>query len=172
MMDMVQLAKDRYSCRSFSDREVEEEKLQQLLEIQRIAPTAHNNQSQRIYVLRGEKAQETIGKATRCVFGARLFLVVCYDKDECWVRKYDGALGGPMDAVIAGSHLDLAITACGLGTCWVAAFDPAKLREAMDLPENHIPVAIFPVGYPADDAKPAPLHFDRQPMEHTVIYWD
>ena len=99
-MDLYQLAKNRYSCRSFSGREVEEEVLERLLEIQRLAPTAHNKQSQRVYVLRGEKAQEIIGKATRCLFGAKLFLVMCYDRDDCWVRKYDGALGGPMDAVI------------------------------------------------------------------------
>ncbi|HNZ63007.1 MAG TPA: nitroreductase family protein [Bacillota bacterium] len=171
-MDLYQLAKNRYSCRSFSGREVEEEVLERLLEIQRLAPTAHNKQSQRVYVLRGEKAQEIIGKATRCLFGAKLFLVMCYDRDDCWVRKYDGALGGPMDAVIAGSYLELAIAASGLGTCWVGAFDPAKLREAMQLPDNHIPVAIFPVGYPAGDAEPSLSHSDREPLNHTVIRCD
>ncbi|NLB50229.1 MAG: nitroreductase [Clostridiaceae bacterium] len=168
-MDFKQLASDRYSCRRLSDRKVDESTVRHLLEVQRLAPTAANRQPQRIYVLEGEDAVKTIAKATHYDFGARLFFVVCYDKDESWKRKFDGFDGGIMDAVIIGCHLDLAVAAAGLGTCWIAHFDPDALRDAMDLPDNHIPVAIFPIGYPAEDARPSRAHTDRRPLDDTVI---
>ena len=168
-MDFKQLASDRYSCRRLSDRKVDESTVRHLLEVQRLAPTAANRQPQRIYVLEGEDAVKTIAKATHYDFGARLFFVVCYDKDESWKRKFDGFDGGIMDAVIIGCHLDLAVAAAGLGTCWIAHFDPVALRDAMDLPVNHIPVAIFPIGYPAEDARPSRAHTDRRPLDDTVI---
>lgn len=168
-MDFKQLATDRYSCRRLSDRGVDEKTIRHLLEVQRLAPTAANRQPQRIYVLKGEKAVETIAKATHYDFGARLFFVVCYDKEESWKRKFDGFDGGIMDAVIVGCHLDFAITEAGLGTCWIAHFDPDALREAMGLPDNHVPVAIFPVGYPAEEARPSKAHHDRKPLDQLVI---
>lgn len=168
-MDFKQLVSDRYSCRRLSDRKVDEATVRHLLEVQRLAPTAANRQPQRIYVLEGEEAVKTIAKATHYDFGARLFFVVCYDKDESWKRKFDGFDGGIMDAVIIGCHLDLAVAAAGLGSCWIAHFDPDALRDAMDLPDNHIPVAIFPIGYPAEDARPSRAHTDRRPLDETVI---
>ncbi|MGI6157062.1 MAG: nitroreductase family protein [Saccharofermentanales bacterium] len=168
-MSFKELAAKRYSCRQFSDREVDDATIQSLLEVQRLAPTAHNAQSQRIYVLKGQEGRDIIGQATHCVFGAPLFFVICYDRDACWKRSYDGFLGGPVDAVIAGCHLDFAIADAGLASCWVCTFDPAKLREAMQLPDNHIPMAIFPAGYAADDAQPSPSHTDRHPLSDTVM---
>lgn len=169
VMDFSSLAANRYSCRKLDSRPVEPELIQKILEAQRLAPTAHNLQPQRIYVLEGDEAFATIAKATRYDFGARLFFVVCYDREASWKRKFDGFDGGLMDAVIAGCHLDFAIADAGLGSCWIANFDPDKLREAMELPEHHVPMAIFPVGYPTEEAKPSPSHFDRKDLSHTVI---
>lgn len=168
-MDFKDLASKRYSCRKISDRPVDEATIQHLLEVQRLAPTACNNQSQRIYVLEGEEAVKKIGQATHYNFGASLFFVVCYDREASWKRGADGFDGGIMDAVIAGCHLDFAIAEAGLGSCWIGEFDPEKLREALDLPDHHVPVVIFPVGYPTDEAKPSRGHFSREPLEHTVI---
>ena len=50
-MDFLELAKNRYSCRSFSDKKVEREKLDKILEAGRVAPTAVNLQPQRVLVL-------------------------------------------------------------------------------------------------------------------------
>lgn len=168
-MDFKQLAADRYSCRKLSDRKVDEALVQHLLEIQRLAPTACNNQPQRIYVLEGEEAVQTVAKATTYDFGARLFFIVCYDREESWKRKYDGFDGGVMDAVIAACHLDFAIAEAGLGTCWIGSFDPAALSQAMNLPDNHVPVVIFPVGYPTEEARPSKAHGDRRPLDELVV---
>ena len=168
-MDFKQLATDRYSCRKLSGRKVDEKLVQHLLEVQRLSPTACNNQPQRIYVLEGEEAARMVNRVSSYDFGARLFFVVCYDKEISWKRKYDGFDGGIMDAVIAGCHLDLAVAEAGLGTCWIGSFDPVALAEAMDLPENHVPVAIFPVGYPPEEARPSRAHGNRLPLEELVI---
>lgn len=168
-MDFKQLATDRYSCRKLSGQKVDDKIIRHLLEVQRLAPTACNNQPQRIYVLEGDEAAKTIARATHYDFGARLFFVVCYDRETSWKRTFDGFDGGLMDAVIVGCHLDFAITEAGLGTCWIGNFDPAALREAMDLPGNHVPVAIFPVGYPTEEARPSKAHYDREALDRLVI---
>ena len=61
--------------------------------------------------------------------------------------------------------MQLAAADQGLGTCWVAYFDAAKLVEELKIPENFKPVALLPLGYAADDAKPNHLHFERRPAE-------
>lgn len=168
-MDFKQLATDRYSCRKLSDRKVDEKIIRHLLDVQRLSPTACNNQPQRIYVLEGEEAARMVTQVSSYNFGAHLFFVVCYDREVSWKRKHDGFDGGLMDAVIAGCHLDFAITEAGLGTCWIGSFDPVALAEAMDLPDNHVPVVIFPVGFPTEEARPSRAHSDRRPLDELVI---
>ena len=58
-----------------------------------------------------------------------------------------------LDIAIAVEHICLAATEQGLATCWVCNFDAAKCRELLQLPENMEPVALVPLGYPADEAK-------------------
>ena len=167
-MDFKTLAEKRYSCRKFSDKKVSRETIEHLLEVQRLAPTACNNQPQRIYIVDGKDAEDTILKATRYNFNPPMYLVVCYDNEASWKRSYDQYEGGQMDAVIAACHLDFAIAEVGLGTCWIGEFDPKALQEAMDLPTNHIPMVIFPLGYPQEGTGPSRQHTDRKPLEHTV----
>ena len=71
-----------------------------------------------------------------------------------------------VDATIAMDHLVLAATALGLGTCWIAAFDPAAAREVLGLPDNVEPIAFTPLGYPD---KPTPGS-GRRPLEEIVRY--
>lgn len=73
-------------------------------------------------------------------------------------------------APIATTHMMLDATSLGLGTTWVAAFNPEAAREAYQVPENLEIVALLPLGYPASDVEPAPKHFEREPMEHMVSW--
>ena len=73
------------------------------------------------------------------------------------------------DAVIASCHLDFAIAEAGLGTCWSGEVDPAKLSQVLELPDHHVPVGIFPLGYPTEEAKPSRGHYSREDLAHTVI---
>ena len=83
-----------------------------------------------------------------------------------WKREYDDEDLGVVDASIVGSHIMFTAADIGLGTTWIAHFDPAKVRKAYNLPDNIIPVAIFPIGYPHPDCVPAPGHTKRLMWEN------
>jgi nitroreductase len=72
--------------------------------------------------------------------------------DEEWVR-FDGKHHGDIDVAIAVEHLCLAAAEQGLGTCWVCNFDAPLCHSLFSLPENEDPVALVPIGYPADTPK-------------------
>jgi len=115
-MDFLELAQKRYSCRSFLDKEVEKEKLEKILEAGRIAPTAVNYQPQRILILQGKEQLEKLKDCTIYGWGAPIILVICYDKNISWKRKYDGKDEGIIDASIVTTHMMLEIADLGLGT--------------------------------------------------------
>ena len=77
-------------------------------------------------------------------------LVVVGSRSEAWVRPYDGYNALETDLTIVMDHLILAATAEGLGTCWIAHFDPAILRPALGLSPDQEVFAITPLGYPGE----------------------
>lgn len=169
-MEYFQLIKERYSVRTFSQQAVEDDTLAAILEAARLAPTAVNKQPHRLLVLRGEANMEKLKSCTPYTFHAPMAIAVCYMKDEAWVRSYDNANSGLVDATIVGTHIMLAVHALGLGTTWVGHFEPAAFRKTFNLPDMAEPVAIFPIGHPAENASPAPKHNERRPLDETVIY--
>ena len=170
-MSFLQLAKEqRYSVRKFQARPVEKEKLELILEAGRVAPTACNYQPQRILVVEDPAAYEKLRQCTACHFDAPVVLVICYDKSTCWKKDANGSLGGDIDASIVTTHMMLEAAELGLGATWVGAFDHQKLRELFSMPDYLVPVALLPVGYPADGVEPHPWHFKRFDMDHSVFY--
>ena len=167
-MTFLELAKERYSVRSFKDTPIESEKLRLVLGAGRIAPTACNNQPQRIQVITAPSDLAKVDECTPCRFRAPVVLLVCYDRSVCWARKFDGANSGDVDASIVATHLMLAAQEVGLGTCWVMYFDPMKTAKLFALPENIVPVAFLPIGYPAEDAVPASQHSNRFDLAHII----
>lgn len=169
-MDFLDLAKERYSVRKFSNQKVEDEKIELILEAGRIAPTACNNQPQRIIVLNNEDSLSKLKECTPYHFDAPLAMLICFDDNLSWKRKFDGADSGEVDASIVTTHMMLEIANIGLGTTWVGHFDPEKVKTVFKLPENIIPTAILPIGYPAEDAQPSPMHNKRYDTQDTVFY--
>lgn len=170
-MDFLTLAKSRYSLRKFDPRPVEPQILEQILEAARIAPTATNAQPVRILVLDSPEERAKMPQCTRFHFDAPMFLMVCFDREVSWKRRrYDGKEMGEVDASIAATHLMLAAADLGLGTTWVASFDPDAARNLYQIPDHLEIVCLLPLGYPADDAAPSPKHEEREPMEHMVSY--
>ena len=169
MKSFFELASERYSVRGYSSQPIEPEKLDLILEAGRIAPTACNNQPQRIKVITAGEELAKIDECTPCRFGAPAILLVCYDKTVCWKREFDGALSGEVDASIITTHMMLAAHDLGLGSCWVMYFNPAKTIELFALPDTIAPVAMLPVGYPAKDAAASEGHYDRLPLEKTLF---
>ncbi|GLC82137.1 nitroreductase family protein [Lacrimispora brassicae] len=169
-MEFIQLAKERYSVRKFSDRKIERETLDLILEAGRLAPTAVNFQPQRILVL---DSMENLTKLVSCTpyhFHAPLALLVCYDSTVSWKRPYDNKDMGEIDAGIVATQMMLEAAELGLGSTWVGHFDPAAIRTAFDIPEHLIPVVLLPMGYPREDCSPSPYHEKRFDMEHTVFF--
>ncbi|MBQ8716629.1 MAG: nitroreductase family protein [Clostridia bacterium] len=169
-MDFLKFAAERYSVRSFESRHLEQEVIDKILACGHIAPTGCNYQPQRILVLNTDGAIEALKGCTKCHFNAPTAMLICYNKDESWVRKYDGALSAPVDAAIVTTHMMLMAHALGVGSCWVMHFDPEAMRKTFQIPENVIPTALLVMGYPAEGAKPLELHAAARPLDEVVCY--
>ena len=169
-MDFLELAKERYSCRYFSDKKIEQEKIDKILEAARLAPTGKNSQSQRILVLTDKEELAKLGECTPYGWNAPLVFLICYDKDVAWKRHLDNFDGGMQDICIVTTHMMLEVTDLGLGSTWIGAFDPRKARQIYNVPDNFEIAAILPVGYPSSEAHPSRLHSDRKPVEEIAFY--
>jgi len=172
-MKFLDLAKRRYSTRAYTDQSVEAEKLADILEAGRIAPTGHNNQPQRIIVV---QSQEGLGKVKKAaeIYNAQLALIVCTDTDEVWERPFDGKKLTDIDATIVTDHMILAATEAGVDSVWICHFKEDVIKSEFALPDNIKPVNILALGYRNAEkwrAKEANRHdTDRKPIIETVFY--
>ena len=153
-MDFEKLSAERYSLRKFDTRPVEQEKLDLILEAGRNAPTAHNNQPQRIFVFRSPEALEKADACMDCHFHAPVIIGVGYDPKESWHREHDGKDHGEIDAAIAVTQMMLQAADLGLGTTYVGMFEPEKMLAAFPEMAGVQLTALLPLGYPAEDPKP------------------
>lgn len=169
-MDFLTLAKERYSCRKFSSKPVEADKLNRILEAAISAPTAKNLQPFKIFVFQSEEAQAKIRTATPFHFNAPVILVVAGKKEDAFTRASDGRNFEDIDASIAATHIMLQVQAEGLGTTWVGLIDTPKARELFPELQGYDLVALFPIGYPAEDAAPSERHTQRKDIAEIVKY--
>lgn len=169
-MEFAKLSVERYSLRKFSDKPVEAEKLDLILESGRNAPTARNYQPQRIFVLRTPSALEKADSCMGSHFHPPVILAVAYDPAVSWKRETDGKDHGEIDAAIAAAQMMLQAADLGLGTTYVGMFEPEKLLAAFPEMAGLRPIALLALGYPAEGAHPARLHNDRKPLEELVKY--
>ena len=168
-MTFQELAKNRYSVRSFRENPIEKEHMDLILEAGRVAPTACNFQPQKIYVARSAEAREKLASVCRCTFGAPVILVVGYDRTRDWKNKLmPGLTSGETDAAIVCTHMMLQAADLGIGSCWVGYFNPEQVAEVLGLPENITVTALLPIGYPAENAAPLPLHSQYRELADTV----
>ena len=147
-MPILATIKRRYSVREYTDAPVEEEKLLQVLEAARWAPSACNIQPCIFIVVRDSEGKQSLRPAYNrdWFINAPVIIAVCVDNKSAW-RRTDGVGYGPVDATIAMDHLVLAATEIGLGTCWIGAFKAEEVRKALGLPGHIDPVAMTPLGY-------------------------
>lgn len=141
----------RYSCRSYSDRAVEQEKLVSLMETARLAPSACNRQPWRFVVLTGgEKLDALRGCYRKEGFKIAPVCIACIGlHGESWKRPTDGKDHADIDVAIAVEHLCLAAETLGLATCWVCSFDVDTASDILGLREGEELVALLPLGYAA-----------------------
>ncbi|MFV0420508.1 MAG: nitroreductase family protein [Dysgonomonas sp.] len=165
-MNLKQLIENRYSIRAYLPQNVEEEKIQYILECARLSPSACNYQPWRLYVVTDKKKLSQIHKSydREWFKTAPMCIVVCKDSSLSWKRaNTDGKDHGDIDAAIVSQHICLAAHEQGLGTCWVCNFNPELLSVALDLSADLEPVAIFPIGY-IDKNKSVPYEKKRKSL--------
>ena len=168
-MDFKEVIEKRYSCRKFESKPVEDDKLTKILEAANLAPTAKNAQPVKIWVFKSNDSLEKIKTVTRFHFNAPVILAVGGTKDGAFVRP-DGRNYEDVDACIVATHLMLAVHDLGLGSTWVGFFDADKLKELFPEMKDFDLVALFPIGYPANDSQPSERHSIRKNLDEIVKY--
>ena len=170
-MEFEQLIRERYSVRRYSPVPVEEEKLHKILEAARLAPTGHNSQPQRVYVIRSEEGIRKIRGLCRCAFDAPVVLMVTFNREEQWKNDLEpGQASGMEDASIAATQMMLEAWNLGIGSCWVNWIPYTKVKEAFGIPEEEELVLIMPIGYPAEGSHPSRIHEESKPLDDLVRY--
>ena len=169
-MDFSEVIKNRYSCKKFSDRKVEKEKLDKILEAGRVAPTAKNLQEQHIYVVQSENGLAVIDKVTPCRYGAPVVLVVAYNKNNVFTYPGEKRDSGIEDASIVATHMLLAAYNEGVDSCWINFFNPDELAQALNFPEDEEVLMLLDLGIAAEGTKALPNHNSRKALTETVTY--
>lgn len=166
-MEFFDVVKKRYSVRGYLPDQVETEKIQQILEAARLAPTACNLQAFKVVVVKTDGRKEELKKIyPRNWFAEAPYIIaVCSVTDKGWVRG-DNKSFSDVDAAIVMDHIILSATALNLGTCWIGAFDIDAAIDVLDLDKNLQPVVLTPLGYPEGER----VSRRRKPLEELVIY--
>jgi nitroreductase len=170
-MEFFEVIKERHSIRAFSERAVEADKLEQILETANLAPSAGNLQAYEIYVVLNAKKRDGLSCAALAqdyVAHAPVVLVFCTHPEltEGRYTERGTRLYTVQDATIACSFAMLAATALGLGCVWVGTFDEKVVRQIIGASESQVPVVILPIGYPAE----FPEQHPRRSLEE-LAHW-
>ena len=168
-MSFFELAKARYSCRKLTDKAIEPEKIDRIINAAIAAPTAKNLQRYTIWAIKSPEAFDKLKQTTNYTFGSALAFVIGAKKDGAFDRPFDNKNFAEIDAAIVATHLMLAVQDEGLGTTWVGYFDAPKLKELFPQMADYELIAVFPVGYPAEGAKPSNRHEDRRSVADAVV---
>lgn len=167
-MEFEEVINRRYSVRGYLDKEVEQEKLEYVLNAATIAPTGKNLQPFKVFVIDTKKNKDALSE----IYGARWFveapyvLCVVVNVDDAWTRPWDGKNIADIDATIVMDHIILAATDVGLGTCYVGAFKEDKARLLLNLNNNEVPVLFTPLGY----GNAEPMETPRKELDEFVEY--
>ena len=166
-MEFLELTKKRYSVRAYKSAPVEHDKLEEVLEAARMAPTAANRQPFQLIIIptKGRELELLRIYNKPWFVEAPVVICACGITSESWVRQ-DGKNYCGVDVAIAMDHLILAAAGLGLGTCWVGAFNPEEARKVLKIPDELEPIAFTPLGYPDDQ----PRDKIRKPIEEIIRY--
>lgn len=166
-MKFQELIERRYSVRAYKPDDVPSNIIDKVLEAARLAPTASNRQSFRLFVIKTAGFKDELRKIYQKEWfvQAPYVIGICGIQEGNWVRR-DGRNYADVDSAIVMDHVILSATDLGLGTCWVGAFDPDAARKFLNLPQGMEPIAFTPIGYPADN----PGIKKRKPIDELVRY--
>ena len=165
-MTVIEVIRKRYSCRSYQDRPVEQEKLDQIFEAARLAPSAKNLQDWRFVVVTDQQKKRQVADTTNrpnVFVKAGAIIAACSNSD--FVMKC-GQPVAPIDVAIALEHISLQATELGLATCWIGSFETDKVREILGIPQDIAIIELMALGYPADGQRET----SREPIENILCY--
>ena len=168
-MDFLTLARDRFSVLEYEKRDVEQDKIDKIIEAALAAPTACNYQPQRILVINDDEGRKKLSRAVPSKYYVPTAFLICCDANEAWSRPMDGKSSGEIDAAIAATHMMLEATDLGLGSIWVMYWEADKVKAEFTLPEGVEPVALLIVGYKSTGAKPQSGHFVSKNREDILL---
>lgn len=176
---MIKAIEDRRSIRKYIDKSVEDEKLLQILESARLAPSGSNTQPWQIIVVKEQENREKVAKASynqKWMVSAPVHLVCVADiksrlpkSKDIYIDEYSKEFEVKQmirDTSIAIEHMALTATDLGLGTCWIAWFEQKDFRPVLNIPEDKYVVAVLTLGYPDE----APNSRPRKSLEEIVHY--
>ena len=170
-MNLFETIQARQSVRAYQSRGVPADKLEKILSAANQAPSAGNLQGYEIHLTRDTGVKKALTQAAwnqDFLVQAPVVLIFCTHPARSAARYGDRGteLYCLQDAAIAIAYAQLAATALGLATCWVGAFDEKEVARAINLPSSQHPVALLPVGYPAE----SPLRTPRRSLADLVHY--
>jgi nitroreductase len=170
-LSVLEAIKGRRSIRSFKSQDVSEEIVKNLIEAATWAPSAGNIQPWEFIIIRKPEIKRRLAMAAldqSFIEEAPVVIVVCANEDRS--SQGYGVRGKTLyciqDTAAATQNIHLAAYSLGLGTCWVGAFKEEEARAILKIPHGIRPVAIIPIGYPAEN--PAPP--SRRPINKIVHY--
>ena len=169
-MHFSKLIIQRHSVRKYQKSPVEKEKLIKILEAARMAPSAVNFQPWHFIVVTQTEILAKIHLTYHREWfrTAPVIIIACADHSLSWKRSIDGKDSAEIDVAIAVDHITLQSADLGLGTCWICNFDTQRCAEALKLPGHIEPVAMIPLGYPAEDKIPA----KKRKLLEEIIHWE
>ena len=165
-MTILEAVEKRFACRSFLNKPVEPEKLERIMHAGWLAPTAKNEQRNKLIAVTDPELRKKLVDACegqKFVGQAPVVLVACADQERTMIC---GQSARSMDCAIAMSFMRLQAIAEGLQGCWLGWYHPELVREVLNIPEEYEVVAVTPIGYPRAERKRSP----KKPMEEIVVY--
>jgi len=160
-MDIFQAIRGRRSIRRYKDLPVEDEKIEQILDAARLAPSWKNMQCWRFLIIRSPEQRTALldsfpdeNPGKKAIGTAPAVILVCANPAESDVEN--GIAYYIADTAIAFEHLCLSAHALGLGTCWLGWYDEEKIKFQFSIPQHIRIVGITPLGYPDQKPKPRP----------------
>jgi len=171
VMDVSKAIEVRRSIRKYKDKEVEDDKLDKILESARISPSAANRQEWKFVVVKDKDTRIKLVDACmgqKFVEEAPVLIAACSTESERIMPC--GQYAYTVDLSIALSFMILQATELELGTCWLGAYDEKLVRNVLKIPENIKIVGMITLGYPDEDPDARP----RKTIEEIISKdkWD
>jgi len=166
-MDVFTAISQRSSVRAYKANDVEEDKLEKVLEAARLSPSASNRQDWKFIVVRNKEIRKKLAKAAfgqSFIAEAPVVIVACGMEPNAML-----ACGQPMhtvDVSIACAYIILQAYELGLGTCWIGAFKEDETKKILAIPEHIRVVAMTPLGYPNQP----PSQKSRKNLDQIICY--